>query len=130
MPYRSRPPGRSAFSNTVTVCPARRNCCAAASPAGPEPTTATRLPEFSTGSTGRIHPFSQPRSAMSFSMALIVTGSSVIPSTQALSQGAGQRRPVNSGKLFVPCSAFRASRQRPLYARSLKSGTRFWTGQP
>ena len=35
---------RSAFSNTVTECPARFNCCAAANPAGPDPTTATRLP--------------------------------------------------------------------------------------
>ena len=35
---------RSAFSNKVTECPARFSCCAAASPEGPEPTTATRLP--------------------------------------------------------------------------------------
>ncbi len=35
---------RSARSNTVTRCPARFNWSAAASPAGPEPTTATRLP--------------------------------------------------------------------------------------
>ena len=35
---------RSSRSNTVTRCPARFNCCAAASPAGPEPMTATRLP--------------------------------------------------------------------------------------
>ncbi len=35
---------RSARSNTVTECPARFNWSAAASPAGPDPTTATRLP--------------------------------------------------------------------------------------
>ena len=35
---------RSARSKTVTSWPARVSCCAAASPAGPEPTTATRLP--------------------------------------------------------------------------------------
>ena len=32
---------------------------------------------------------------------LIVTGGLVMPSTQAPSQGAGQTRPVNSGKLLV-----------------------------
>ena len=35
---------RSSRSKTTTSCPARASCCAAASPAGPEPTTATRLP--------------------------------------------------------------------------------------
>ena len=35
---------RSFFSKTVTAWPARASCCAAARPAGPEPTTATRLP--------------------------------------------------------------------------------------
>ena len=34
-------------------------------------------------------------------MFLIVTGGSLMPSTHAASQGAGQMRPVNSGKLFV-----------------------------
>ena len=32
------------LSKTVTVCPARFNCCAAANPAGPEPITATVFP--------------------------------------------------------------------------------------
>ena len=35
---------RSARSNTTTSCPTRVSCWAAASPAGPEPTTATFLP--------------------------------------------------------------------------------------
>ena len=35
---------RSERSNTVTRWPARLSCCAAARPAGPEPTTATRRP--------------------------------------------------------------------------------------
>lgn len=34
-------------------------------------------------------------------MLLIVTGESISPATQAPSHGAGQTRPVNSGKLFV-----------------------------
>ena len=43
-----------------------------------------------------------------------VTGGSVMPNTQAPSHGAGQVRPVNSGKLFVLCNRSSASRQRPL----------------
>ena len=39
-----------------------------------------------------------------FSISLIVTGSSLMLSTHDASQGAGQTRPVNSGKLFVECS--------------------------
>ncbi len=50
---------------------------------------------------------------IAFSMFLIVTGGSVMPSTHAPSHGAGQTRPVNSGKLFVLCSRSSASRQRP-----------------
>ncbi len=48
-----------------------------------------------------------------FSICLIVTASpSRISSTQAASQGAGQSRPVNSGKLFVACSWVIASAKR------------------
>src|SRR5437762_2778313 len=36
---------RSLFSKTVTQWPARASCCAAARPAGPDPTTATRVAE-------------------------------------------------------------------------------------
>ena len=39
-----------------------------------------------------------------FSICLMVTGGSLMPSTQAASHGAGQMRPVNSGKLLVACS--------------------------
>ena len=58
-------------------------------------------------------PSAKPRSMIAFSMFLIVTGGSVMPSTQAPSHGAGQARPVNSGKLLVLCSRSSASRQRP-----------------
>ena len=44
---------RSARSSTTTSWPARVSCWAAASPAGPEPTTATRLPVFTVGMLGR-----------------------------------------------------------------------------
>ena len=95
---------RSLFSNSVTACPARASCCAAAMPAGPEPTTATRLPLRRAGSCGTIQPSCHPRSTMAHSIDLMVTGASWMFSVQLASQGAGQMRPVNSGKLLVECS--------------------------
>ena len=51
---------------------------------------------------------------IAFSICLIVTASPSprISSTQAASQGAGHRRPVNSGKLLVAWSWRIASGQR------------------
>ncbi len=46
-------------------------------------------------------------------MSLIVTGGSLMPSVQLPSHGAGQTRPVNSGKLFVFASRMYASRHWP-----------------
>ena len=43
----------------------------------------------------------------------MVTGSLLMPSTHDPSQGAGHRRPVNSGKLLVACSRSMASDQLP-----------------
>ncbi len=102
---------RSARSNTTTACPARVSCCAAARPAGPEPTTATLRPVRTVGTTGAIHPSDHARSTISTSTCLMVTGSWLMPSTQAASHGAGQRRPVNSGKLLVAWSRSIAARQ-------------------
>ncbi len=68
--------------------------------------------------------------AISTSTCLIETGSSEIPSTQEPSQGAGQRRPVNSGKLFVACRRSLASASSPRQTRSFHSGMRFPSGQP
>ncbi len=82
-------------------------------PAGPEPTTATVRPVSRLGGSGTTQPSSHARSMIEFSICLIVTESpSRISSTQAASQGAGHRRPVNSGKLFVACSWAIASFQR------------------
>ena len=103
---------RSARSKTITACPARLSCCAQARPAGPEPTTATRLPVRTLGACGATQPASKACSMMVTSTALMVTGSSLMPSTHAPSQGAGQRRPVHSGKLLVACSRSMASCQR------------------
>ncbi len=54
-----------------------------------------------------------PRSTIFFSFCLIVTGGWLMPRTHEASQGAGQIRPVNSGKLLVACSCRTASFQRP-----------------
>ncbi len=113
MPYMSSPPGRSARSKTVTVCPALLSCAAAESPAGPEPMTATFLPVRFAGGSATTQPSSQPWSMMATSMFLIVTGGSLMPSTHEPSHGAGQTRPVNSGKLFVLCRRSSASFHRP-----------------
>ncbi|MCY1224155.1 hypothetical protein D9M72_363000 [compost metagenome] len=121
---------RSFFSNTVTSWPARANCCATAKPAGPEPTTATVLPVLWRGSCGLTQPSSQALSMMACSIDLMPTGSSLIPSVQAASHGAGQMRPVNSGKLLVWCSTSIADFQSWRYTRSLKSGMMLLTGQP
>ena len=61
---------------------------------------------------------------------LIVTGSWLIPSTQAVSQGAGHKRPVNSGKLFVAWSRSIAPSQSSRKTRSFHSGIRLPSGQP
>lgn len=114
----------------VTVCPARANCCPAARPAGPEPTTATFLPDLETGVCGMTQPSSQARSMMVLSIDLIETGGSMIPKVQADSQGAGHNLPVNSGKLFVFDKFSQASFQRPRKTKSLNSGMRLSTGHP
>jgi hypothetical protein len=64
------------------------------------------------GGSGSIQPSSKPRLAIASSICSIVTGSSLMSSTQADSHGAGQIRPVNSGKLLVACSWTSASCQR------------------
>ena len=74
---------------------------------------ATDCPVRVAGGMGTTHPSSNPRSMIAISMFLMVTAGSVMPSTQAPSQGAGHTRPVNSGKLFVLCSRSSASRQCP-----------------
>ena len=70
-------------------------------PAGPEPMTATFLPVLSGLICGVIQPSSQPLSTMAHSIVLMVTGVSWMLSVQLASHGAGQMRPVNSGKLLV-----------------------------
>ena len=103
-PKRISPPGPSSRSYTVTVWPQRFSSAATASPAGPAPATATVRPDRLDGGSGTIQPSANARSTIASSICSIVTGSSLIASTHADSHGAGQIRPVNSGKLFVTWS--------------------------
>ena len=64
------------------------------------------------------------------SIDLMPTGSSLMLSVHAASHGAGQMRPVNSGKLLVESSTANAFFQSARYTRSLKSGMMLLTGQP
>src|SRR6266568_653228 len=131
MPYRISPPSSSSRSYTVTACPARASCCAAASPAGPEPTTATDRPEDSGAGCGVTYPRSKARLMISTSTCLMVTADPpLMASTQAASHGAGQSRPVNSGKLFVACNCSMAYCHCPVRTRSFQSGIRLPSGQP
>src|SRR5436190_23305058 len=121
---------RSFRSNSVTRWPIWFSSAAAASPAGPEPTTAARRRLRNGGGLGVTQPSANARSAIACSICLMVTASSLMSSTQAASHGAGHTRPVNSGKLLVACSASIASCQRSRYTRSFQSGIRFPSGQP
>ncbi len=58
-------------------------------PAGPEPITATDRPVMLTTARGSTQPSSKARSMIASSICLIITGSSLISSTQAASHGAG-----------------------------------------
>jgi hypothetical protein len=98
-------------------------------PAGPEPTTATLLPLRWSGGLATTQPCSKALWIVQYSICLIITGSSSMSSTQADSHGAGQIRPVNSGKLFVAWSRSMAPFQSPTRARSFQSGIRLPSGQ-
>ncbi len=99
-------------------------------PAGPEPTTATRLPVRVWAGSGFTQPMFQARSAIACSIVLMATGWFSRLSVQASSQGAGQTRPVNSGKLLVEWRLREASSQSDWKTRSFQSGIWLWTGQP
>ena len=73
--------------------------------------TATRLPVLDSGGLGLTQPCSKALSAIVHSMDLMLTGTSMMLSVQAASQGAGQMRPVTSGKLLVECRFSAATSQ-------------------
>ena len=64
------------------------------------------------------------------SLSRMVTASPYCPQTQAPSQGAGQTRPVNSGKLLVSKRRLRAWKGLSAQIMSFHSGMRLWRGQP
>ena len=72
------------------------------------------IPDFLSAGMGATHPSFQPVSMIEHSMVLIVTGLLSILSVQDSSHGAGQTRPVNSGKLLVECKTSSAARHSPL----------------
>ena len=72
---------------------------------------ATRLPVLVSGGCGLTQPAAKALSAMVHSIDLMVTGTSMMLSVQAASQGAGQTRPVTSGKLLVEWRLLAASCQ-------------------
>ena len=74
---------------------------------------ATFLPVLAGAISGFSQPLSQARSTMAHSIVLMVTGLSSMFSVQEASHGAGQMRPVNSGKLLVECRLREASSQLP-----------------
>lgn len=92
--------------------------------------TATVRPLRRSGGKGATSPASNARSIVVTSTCLIVTGGWLMPSTHAVSQGAGHSRPVNSGKLFVACNRSMASGQRSRQANVFHSGMRLPSGQP
>src|SRR5215468_10211524 len=96
-----------------TSWPTRASCCAHARPAGPDPTTATVLPVLADGGSASTQPSSKARSTIAHSIVLMVTGLSRMLSVHEASHGAGQTRPVNSGKLLVECRLKDASRHAP-----------------
>jgi hypothetical protein len=110
------------------VWPARVSCWAAAKPAGPEPMTATVFPVRRSGASGLTSPEPNASSIVRSSTCLMVTASALIATTQAVSHGAGQRRPVNSGKLFVACKRAIASVLSPRQIRSFHSGMKLPSG--
>ncbi len=67
---------------------------------------------------------------MACSIDLMPTGSLLMRSVHASSHGAGQTRPVNSGKLFVEWSVSIARSQSWRYTRSFQSGMILLTGHP
>ena len=103
---------------------------AAARPAGPEPTTATALPERTFGGRGFTQPIPHALSMILYSMFLIVTDWSTRPATHEPSHGAGQTRPVNSGKLFVDDRLMYAFSHCSLSTMLLNSGIKLLIGQP
>ena len=96
---------RSFFSNNDDVVSGPRELLRAGQPCRAGAYDRDALAGLALGRLRRdASPVSQPLSMMACSIDLMPTGSLLMLSVQASSQGAGQMRPVNSGKLLVECS--------------------------
>src|SRR5699024_7588843 len=102
--------------------PNKFNSSAAVKPAGPLPIIATFSSKRVFGTFGLTIPISYASSIIVRSIPLIATESLFIANTQDDSQGAGQTRPVNSGKLLVSDNLSKASSKSFLYTKSFHSG--------
>ena len=87
---------RSARSNTTTTWPARVSCCAAASPAGPDPTTATLRPVCTVGHD-RLDPALAPRPVDDLDLDLL-DGDRVLADAEH-ARGLARRRAQPAGEL-------------------------------
>ena len=102
---------RSLFSNSVDAVAGARQLLRAGEAGRARADHRDALAGRRLGRTcGSIQPSAQPRSTISHSMVLMVTGLSSMFSVQDASHGAGQMRPVNSGKLLVECRFSSAAR--------------------
>ena len=115
MPKVSSPPMRGWRSNTTGCTPLRTRMSAHASPAGPAPTIATRLPVARTCDMSGRQPRLSASSVMYFSIAPIVTAPRPSLSVQAPShrRSCGQMRPHTSGSELVLCDSSAASNRLP-----------------
>jgi hypothetical protein len=122
----------SARSYTATVCPARVSCWAAASPAGPEPTTATVLPDSRSGGIGMTRPSSQALSMIGDLDLLDRHRRVAVDPEHARGLARGRAQPA--GELREVVGRVQAlDRVAPAIAsrrRSFHSGIRLPSGQP
>ena len=106
------------------------NCCHAHKPQGPLPIIAIFLFVRYKGNFGWIQFSRNPLSIIEFSILLIYTGPSLIPSTHHSSHGHGHVVPVNSGKLFVSNNLSNHFFQSSACTSWFHTGIRFHKGQP
>ena len=116
----------------VTWWPRRARSAATVSPAGPLPTTATRLPEGDASSGLGMSPWEASQSARNRSSRPMATGSYLRAITQTCSHwvSCGQTRPVIAGRASDSLMRLIAARKSPLAASSRNPTMSMCTGQP
>ena len=101
-------------------------------PAGPEPTTATRMPVGGASSGVEAVPCTRSQSATKRSMRPIATGSPRLATTHTTSHcsSCGQTRPQIAGRVLVSLSLTSEPATSPWRSRSMKAGMSIPTGHP